>query len=178
MEGQEVKAGGSRWFSRRGLLYGLIGTGALGAIFAGPILAAARNTDIGGLSGHRMCGSRFFAHRGGPEMQEHVKIAVKYALKDVGASDDQAERVNAILTAAMADVKALKDQHQKNRDAFRSQLGGTKIDREALEELRKSELALADDASKRLVQVLADVSDVLTPEQRQALMARHHRHGR
>jgi hypothetical protein len=37
-------------------------------------------------------------------------------------------------------------------------------------------MGLADEASKRLVQALADVSDTLTPEQRQALAERIHQH--
>jgi Spy/CpxP family protein refolding chaperone len=44
------------------------------------------------------------------------------------------------------------------------------VDRAGLEEIRKAEIALADEASKKLVQALADVSEVLTPEQRQALL--------
>jgi Spy/CpxP family protein refolding chaperone len=74
------------------------------------------------------------------------------------------------------DLFRLRQQHQANRDAFHAQLGGATVDRAALEEVRKSEIALADEASKRLVRALADVADVLTPEQREALMDRFHRH--
>jgi protein CpxP len=45
------------------------------------------------------------------------------------------------------------------------------VDRSVLEEARVAHLQLADQASKRLVQLIADVSDVLTPAQRDAFAA-------
>jgi protein CpxP len=46
------------------------------------------------------------------------------------------------------------------------------VDRPALEAARVAHLQLADQASKRLTQLLADVDEVLTPAQRTALAAR------
>src|SRR6266478_5825887 len=43
------------------------------------------------------------------------------------------------------------------------------VDRAALEALRADQLKLAEQASRRFTQALADVADVLTPEQRKAL---------
>jgi Spy/CpxP family protein refolding chaperone len=43
------------------------------------------------------------------------------------------------------------------------------MDRAALEALRAEQIASADEASKKLVQFLADAADVLTPEQRAKL---------
>jgi protein CpxP len=43
------------------------------------------------------------------------------------------------------------------------------VDRTALEAARVAHLQLADQASKRLTQLLADVDEVLTPAQRSAL---------
>ena len=52
------------------------------------------------------------------------------------------------------------------------------VDRASLESARAAHLQLADEASKRIVQLFGDVGDVLTPGQRQAL-AEHleHLHG-
>ena len=53
------------------------------------------------------------------------------------------------------------------------------VDRGALEALRASTLRLAEQASRRFTQALADVADVLTAEQRKELaerLARHHAH--
>jgi Spy/CpxP family protein refolding chaperone len=44
------------------------------------------------------------------------------------------------------------------------------VDRQTLEQLRQAELQLAEAASTRIVQALADVADVLTPEQRVQLV--------
>jgi Spy/CpxP family protein refolding chaperone len=43
------------------------------------------------------------------------------------------------------------------------------VDRAAIEAIRAQEMQSADAMSKRLVQSLADVADVLTPEQRAQL---------
>jgi Spy/CpxP family protein refolding chaperone len=162
---------------KKTVVYGLLGVAALGGVAlatvvaAPPIAAAIRGG--GGL--HGMCGR----HRGfeamSPEAaREHLQIATKWALRDIDASEEQRDRINAIAGGAVDDLFRLRARHEANHQAFDAQLRGTSIDRAALEEVRKSEIAVADEASKRLVQVLADVGDVLTPEQRQALMKRFH----
>src|SRR5688572_28890485 len=102
-------------------------------------------------------------------MHEHAQIAVKWALKDVDATAEQQEKVSAIVKGAIDDLHTLKDKHRQNRADFVAQLGGAALDRARLEEIRKSELALADAASQRLVRALGDASEVLSPEQRQQL---------
>jgi len=109
--------------------------------------------------------------------KEHIQVAAKWALRDVDASEQQQERVSAIAADAVDDLFRLRQRHLENREAFHAQLGGASVDRAALEEIRKSEMALADEASKRFVRAVADMADVLTPEQRRALMeklARRH----
>src|SRR5260370_41659442 len=51
----------------------------------------------------------------------------------------------------------------------RQALTQTAIDRGSLEAARVEHLQLADRASKRMTQLIADVGDVLTPPQRKAL---------
>jgi Spy/CpxP family protein refolding chaperone len=158
------------------ILYALVGAGALLALVAArPIGAALQH---GGM--HRPFGGRWGLHgAANPDaVKEHARIATKWALRDIDASEEQQDRVNAIVGGAIDELFSLKERHQGNRKAFAAHLGGASVDRAALEEIRKSEIALADEASKRLVQALADVSEVLTPEQRQALIERAHRHHR
>jgi Spy/CpxP family protein refolding chaperone len=50
------------------------------------------------------------------------------------------------------------------------------IDRGAIEALRAEHLQLAERASRRFAQVLADMAEVLTPEQRKDLAGRMERH--
>jgi Spy/CpxP family protein refolding chaperone len=109
--------------------------------------------------------------------KEHLQVAAKWMLRDIDATAEQQDRVNTIVNGAVDDLFRLRERHQQNRDAFHAQFGGSgNVDRAALEDIRKSEMGLADEASKRLVQALADVSDTLTPEQRQALAERIHQH--
>lgn len=158
---------------RKTVVYGLLGGGALAALFAARPIAAAIEGGVGGF--HRMCGGRGL-HGMSPEAaREHVQVAAKWALRDVDASEEQQERVGAIAAEAVDDLLRLRGRHEGNRKAFHEQLSAAAIDRAALEQLRQSEIALADEASKRLVRALADASDVLTPEQRQALIDRLHR---
>jgi Spy/CpxP family protein refolding chaperone len=163
----------------RTLLYAAVGAGALLTLVAArPITAAIQNSAGGFHHGWR-------GHWGGgggtmsPEAaKEHLQVAAKWALRDIDANDAQQERVNKVLAGAVDDLFRLKEQHQANRQAFAAQLGGATIDRAALEEIRKSEMALADEASRRFVQALADVAETLTPEQRQQLIEHVHRHRR
>jgi len=159
---------------KRTILYGVIGAGALLTLIAARPITAAIQQSAGF---HHSWGGRWGGHAMSPEAaKEHLQIASKWLLRDIDASAEQQDRVNAIVTGAVDDLFRLRARHQQNRDAFHAQLGGATIDRAALEEIRKSEMGVADEASKRLVQALADVSDVLTPEQRQALAERIHRH--
>ena len=178
MEEKSDVTEGAKPGRRRNVVYALIGAGALITLVAArPITAAIQNTAGGfhhSWRGHWGGGGEAMS----PEAaKEHLQVATKWMLRDIDASAEQQDRVNAIVASAVDDLFRLRDRHQQNRDAFHAQLGGgATVDRAALEEIRKSEMGLADEASKRLVQALADVSDVLTPEQRLALAERIHRH--
>jgi periplasmic protein CpxP/Spy len=171
------QAGGSTL--RRRILYALAGTGVLAvvALAAGarPLLAAFQE----GSGFHRPWRGGWGHHAMTPDAaKEHIQVAAKWALREIDANEQQQERVNKVLAGAVDDLFRLKEQHRANREAFAAQLGGTSIDRAALEEIRKSEMTLADEASRRFVQALADVAEVLTPEQRQQIIEHVHRHRR
>ncbi len=68
------------------------------------------------------------------------------------------------------EIWPLAEQHRTNRKALVTELSQTTIDRAAIEEIRKAELELAEQASSRLVDALANVAEVLTPEQRNELI--------
>jgi len=166
---------------KKTVLYTLLGSGVLAVALVGvaarPIAAAIQGA--GGLGGfHHGWGHHGFQAMSPEAAKEHIQVAAKWALRDVDASDEQQEKIGAIAAGAVDDLFRLRQRHLDNRQAFHAQLGGGSVDRAALEEIRKSEMALADEASKRLVRALADMADVLTPEQRQALMEKHgRRHG-
>jgi len=176
MDEQKETSEGGRPTRRRRLLYWLLGSSAVvAAIGARPIMAAIQ--DSGGF--HRPWRGGWGHHRMPPEAaKEHAQVAAKWALREIDASEEQQDRVNKVVGGAIDDLFRLKDQHQANREAFAAQFGGVTIDRASLEEIRKSEMALADDASRRFVQAMADVAEVLTPEQRKALLEHVHRRRR
>jgi Spy/CpxP family protein refolding chaperone len=51
-----------------------------------------------------------------------------------------------------------------------SALAQPTVDRDALNQIRRAELQLAETGSDRLVDAIADAADVLTPEQRAKLV--------
>jgi Spy/CpxP family protein refolding chaperone len=176
MEDKSEGTGAAKPNRRRAILWAsLLGGSALLTLVAARPITAAIQQSAG--FHHTWGGHWGGGHAMSPEAaKEHLQIASKWLLRDIDASPEQQDRVNAIVAGAVDDLFRLRERHQQNRDAFHRQLGGATIDRAALEEIRKSEMGVADEASKRLVQALADVSDVLTPEQRQALAERIHRH--
>lgn len=106
-----------------------------------------------------------------------ARIGRLYA--EVQATDAQKARIDPLVKTAMADLRPLHEQLNDLHKKLLEQAGAPTIDRTALEATRQQGLALADKASKRILQLVADVGDVLTPEQRKKL-AEHlsRRHGR
>ena len=116
-------------------------------------------------------------HHGGhggmhdPELAlEHADYALGFVLDRVAASDEQQAAASAILADAIEDLFDLRDQHGAFREAFIAELTAPDIDRQALERLRAEQLALAEVASARLVDAVADLAEVLTPDQRLELV--------
>ena len=87
-------------------------------------------------------------------------------VQEVGGNADQKARLVAIATAAMADLRPLRDQMRQARRAGLDLLSAAVIDRRALEGVRAAQMQAADARSRRMVQAFADAADVLTPEQR------------
>ena len=103
---------------------------------------------------------------------ERIDKTVKWVLHDVNATDDQKRKVSEIAKSAMRDLLPLRDQHHAARSQAIDLLSRPAIDRDAIEQLRALELELAEAASKRISQALADTAEVLTPEQRVKLAER------
>jgi Spy/CpxP family protein refolding chaperone len=169
-------SGGGGWKRARWVAVGV----AAGLLAGGASVWAVGGDDAGGrMFGHRAFMHRF--HRGpmDPEAaREHVQMGVKWVMAYVDGTPEQRQRVEAIAQSAVADLLPLRERHHANRTAMHAALSGATVDREALEQARRSELKLADEASARLAQALADAAEVLTPEQRNQLheaAARFHR---
>jgi Spy/CpxP family protein refolding chaperone len=90
----------------------------------------------------------------------------------VGATEAQREQVKAQLGEALRELGPLREQHRRHRQAILDRLAQPTVDHAALEQLRQAELELAEQASRRLLQTVAEVAEVLTPDQRVALVQR------
>lgn len=111
---------------------------------------------------------------GGPDdsasVQDHVDRAVRHLAIEIDATTEQQDKLRAIVSAAVKDLQPLHERaraaHQQAHDLLLTQ---PTIDRAALEKLRSDQIALWGAASKLITQAIADVAEVLTPEQRQKL---------
>ena len=151
--------------SRRGWIIAGSIVGVL-ALLAGTKAAVYAHND-GWHHGGRMSAEAF---------SDHIEDHVKSMLSDVNATPEQEAQVTSILQSAARDVHALKDQHASAHKELHEILAAETIDRARLETVRADQLRLADEASKRIVEGIADAAEVLTPEQRAALVARMERH--
>ena len=91
---------------------------------------------------------------------------VERLLKQVNASEAQQTQVRQILDAAVADLKGQRAAEKALREKALALFTAPSVDAAAAESLRQQQQTLHDDASRRMLQAMLDVSRVLTPEQR------------
>ena len=142
---------------------------------------------IGGLFAAGCASAQGGGHHGRGDWGNNPERAGKMVsrlLSKVDASDEQKKKVADIVKSAMGDMKAIRDKSRDGRRATADLLARPTIDRAALEGLRAEQIRLAESASRRMTEALADAAEVLTPEQRAKLgermksrMEGHHRHG-
>jgi len=145
----------------------LVVTLALGFVGGGLAIAgvAAHHLHRMGWGGHH----GMEEHMDASERTEHIRWMVGMLSGKVDATAAQKQRLTEIAAAATREFEPL---HQKFFDAHKrlhALLLAPVVDHVAIEALRVEQIASADEASKKLVQFLADAADVLTPEQRARL---------
>ena len=159
--------------SRRRFLAGTLTGVLLGSMLAGGVsLYAHAQPGPGWWFGAGRGPGGYFRHAAhDPEMvKTRIEFAADWILSRVEASDAQHQQVKAIVQATVQDLAQMREQHHQNRQALLQALAQPTIDRATLGDVRHAELQLADTASERLVTALADVAEVLTPEQRTRLL--------
>jgi len=120
-----------------------------------------------------------FRH-GGMMSEQAVEMHLEHMqamLTKIGASDAQKAQIEGILKPALEDMKATHEAHSATFQQFHEALAAPSIDRAHIEDLRAAQIKALDEASKRLVTAISDAAEVLTPEQRKALVeeiGRHH----
>lgn len=102
-------------------------------------------------------------------LDQHLDRILKHLYVEIDATDAQKQQLAPIVKGAARDLLPIRDKmHEARRQAVEV-LSRDSIDRAALETLRAGQLQSAEAFSKRLTQALADIADVLTPEQRKQL---------
>src|SRR6266446_6844849 len=101
---------------------------------------------------------------GGPlspaQIDDRIDRMTKHMAIEIDATADQQAKI------AVTDLRPLREKAQATRAQAVTLLTAPTIDRSAIERLRAEQIGLAETASKRIAQALADAADVLSPEQR------------
>jgi Spy/CpxP family protein refolding chaperone len=115
-------------------------------------------------------------HRGGmftpfdpARAEERADRAVRHLAIEIDATNEQQERLRAIVKATVKDLLPIHEQAHAARVRARELLTQQTLDRAEIERFRSEQIALADEVSKRLAQAIGDAADVLTAEQRRRL---------
>jgi Spy/CpxP family protein refolding chaperone len=113
-----------------------------------------------------------WGRRGGHDIEDiksHAEHFVGRALDRLDASDEQSAAIQIIVGASIDDLHNARGDSEAGREKLRALVGADSIDRDALETFRQSHMERADEMSRIVADGLADIMDVLTPEQRQEL---------
>ena len=149
---------GSLLFNRRTLL-----AFAAGAAVSGGVVALAQSAGAGMHAFHH--GSMM---SGNPaDMAAHIDHVVQHLYVEINATDAQKAQIDPLVKQAVEDLTPLHSQAQSAHTQFIRAFTQDPIDRNALEAAREAHLQLADQASRRIAQLVGDAGAVLTTAQRQ-----------
>jgi Spy/CpxP family protein refolding chaperone len=105
------------------------------------------------------------------EVHAHVDHMLKHFYVEVDATEAQKAQIGPLVKQTVDDLLPLHTQIRATRALAELALTQSTVDRASLEAVREQHVQLAEQASKRLSQLIGDVGDVLTPAQRQSLIA-------
>lgn len=129
---------------------------------------------LAALGGFGLLGAQAQAHGWGwrgsrddpKEMARRLDWRIGRLVRDIGGTPQQQEQLVAIASAALTDLRPMRDQRRQARLRGLELLAAPTIDRTALEQLRLAQVQTADATSRRMLQAMAEAAEVLTPEQR------------
>lgn len=157
---------------RRRPLAMLVATAAFA--LAATVAQTAFAQAYGGPGGHMGAGPMAAGHHDGGDwgMGMGAPRRLERMLDAVNATPEQRTQIRQIAQAARADLQAQHEAGRALREQGAALFAQPTVDARAAEALRQQMLARHDQASKRMLQMMLDVSAVLTPEQRKALAER------
>ena len=148
----------------RGFWLGVCAAGAVAATLA--LASVVRGAD------QAAADPGAFSHRGPRDpavSAARLQLVAAWALRGAGASDDQQQKIEAILQGTVAELGPLRDRRRANHQALIAALSASSVDRAAIEAARAEEVALFEEASIYVASALGDAADALTQDQRAAL---------
>lgn len=135
---------------------------AAGAALTGGVVALAQSAGAGMHAFHQ--GAMM---PGNPaDMAAHIDHVVQHLYVEINATDAQKAQIDALVKQAVDDLTPLHSQAQNAHAQFVRAFTQDPIDRSSLEAAREAHMQLADQASRRIAQLLGDAGSVLTPAQR------------
>jgi len=143
---------------------------------------AALSTAAAGMAGLGFGAFARGGHRGRgtmdpAAMDERLDRMLKHMYVEIDATEAQKQTLDPLVKQAAADMRPLRAKVQDARRRGAELFSADTIDRGAIERLRVEQIGATDAASRRFTRAMADVAEVLTPEQRRKLAARMGRHG-
>jgi protein CpxP len=148
-------------FNRQTVFAFLAGASVVGGVGAAAAAVAANGWHHGMMMMH--------GNESPADVAAHVDHFLKHFYVEIDATDAQKAKIGPLVQQAASDLIPLHARLQAAHGQIIQGLTQPTVDRAALEAARESHLKLADDASKRIVQLIGDVGDVLTPAQRNSL---------
>jgi len=103
------------------------------------------------------------------QAEDRADRMMRHLAIEIDATPQQQERLRAIAKAAVKDLVPMREKAQAAHERAHALLTQPNIDRAAIEAFRADHIALADTASKRITQALADAAEVITPDQRRKI---------
>jgi periplasmic protein CpxP/Spy len=160
---------GRRRFWRRAGIAAAIGA-TLAGVGAGVFAHGGPGGGWGGPGG-------WHARHLSPELRaKHLDLMVEDALDGIDVTAEQKSRIKAIIAEMVKELQPLREQRLESRREAMEILTRPTVDRAAIEAFRVEKLKVAEAASKQFTQGIADIAEVLTPEQRKALAQKFSRH--
>ena len=143
-----------------------------------------RAAIFGAFAGLGGLGLGAFAHGpggwgGGPldpaELDQRLDRMLKHLYIEIDATEAQQQKLEPIVKSAAKDLMPLRRRLREARLQAMDLFTRDHVDRAAFEKLRAEQMQLAEQASKRVTDALADAAEVLTPLQRKQLAERMQR---
>jgi len=110
------------------------------------------------------------------DIKSHAEHFIGRALDRLDATDEQSAAIQTIVAATINDLYDVRGDRELDHKELRDLVLADSIDRAAIEQFRQSHMARADEMSQIVAAGLADIMNILTPEQRRELEAHFDRH--